>query len=507
MAARRLWLTVVLGLVGGFVPFLSAHAADQPAASTRPADFQILAVTPDRQGNGYRMVPVGETRIDSAAYQDVVKLLPTGFLGFGYSTPDYDERAELAQCKAACAANAKCGNFTYVRPGKNRPVGVCHLRRAVDVAQPTVVQATPIASAPPAVAQATPIAGAPPAVVQSLPVPDPTPAAVQSAPIVDVAQIAKPPLTRIVIGNGDKPGRAEYGPDSAPTAPVIFKFKTPVSGTTVGVRTTDGTGGRTWVFVDAHDAKGRRIKRSRASVAFGDRREIAIAGDEIASIRVHTRSATGVTVDRLDYAQDTPAAATPDAVAEAAIEEDEAVPPAPVPELVAEQFALPPRPQTIAALPADDANASTPEPADAFETAPPTEEATQPSADAPASAMADAAPVKTAAVEADAEQTPATPTRDVTPAFQDLNEEEAVLGAAGVLLFLVGGAGIYRSNYRARTMKRMTTTIVSDGLDRQSIEIDSGDQKDMSLRFAVRAHAGVGARHTMITIVPDGVAA
>src|SRR5690348_7058023 len=106
MAAKRLW-----GLIGSFVcaAFIAvalAHAADE---STPAADFLVLAIKPEGDLKDYRMIPIGEEAIDPVQYRDVVKSMPRSLFG-GVIIRPHDERAELAQCRTACAANAKCGN-------------------------------------------------------------------------------------------------------------------------------------------------------------------------------------------------------------------------------------------------------------------------------------------------------------------------------------------------------------------------------------------------------------
>jgi hypothetical protein len=81
------------------------------------------------------------------------------------------------------------------------------------------------------------------------------------------------------------------------------------------------------------------------------------------------------------------------------------------------------------------------------------------------------------------------------------------LAAAGAVVLGLGGAGLYRQNYRRRQLARLTTRVVSEGLDRHTVSISSEDVADLSLRYHIRMPADVSARTTKITIIPDGVAA
>ena len=58
---------------------------------------------------------------------------------------------------------------------------------------------------------------------------------------------------------------------------------------------------------------------------------------------------------------------------------------------------------------------------------------------------------------------------------------------------------------RLRTLARLTTNILTDGRNRPTVTLTT-EEPEMSLRFAVRAHATVSARQTTIVITPDGAA-
>ena len=130
MAAGRLWLTVAFG-VGGWLAGLAAVQAADERASPPASDFRILAIKPEHKA--YNLIPIGETKIDTAAYRAVVDSLPRGL--FGLYKIRHNMRAEAQQCAAACSATKDCDTYTYVRPDRERRVGVCHLqRRVVDIA-------------------------------------------------------------------------------------------------------------------------------------------------------------------------------------------------------------------------------------------------------------------------------------------------------------------------------------------------------------------------------------
>jgi hypothetical protein len=497
MTGKRPWLlnfVLAVLLLGALAP---VHSEGTSSAGEGATAFQVLAVKPTRKG--YTLVPVGETRFDSNAYAVAVDSLPRSVFG-GVILPDYNERSELAQCKSACAANVRCENFAYVRPSKERPLGVCYLRRVV---------------APPA-AVTTAILPAP-AVPAPAPVPAPT--VVSAEPVVDVAEVPPPVAPKTIrIRNKAKVRHASYPEADAPETPVTFRFDSPVAGVAAAIRARDIAGERVWVTVDALNAKGKRVKRHGAWIADDDRAaKIALTADSetIAAVRITTDAGSTLVVDRLDFertpppiapveapvAEAAPAEAAPAEVAEVADVAEE-VPPPPVPELAEADFehaALPPRAAATAA-PTDITQSETP----ASEIAP-AEEGSVAAAEVPA-VDEGARAASEAPVAQDVSAAPAPSTQGAPNIFGGEHGEMQVLAAAGALVFLFGGAGIYHSSYRARTLKRMSAAVVSDGLDARTITIEA-EQQDMSLRFAVRSSADVGGRHTTITIVPDGAAA
>jgi hypothetical protein len=485
MAGIRRWLSAIV-VAGGLLGAITSAIAQ----SSPEADFQILAVKPERLGKSFRLIPVGESEIDRGAYDAVVGSLPQSMFG-GIVLPDYNESAEQTQCRAACIATKKCSTFVYVRRAKDRPLGLCRLRHAVE---PPAVVAAPL---PPPVAVPAPA----PAVVHE-PVPDAVPDAV-----VDLADVpAKAAPARITIGGKAKTGHASYLEADAPQTPVTFRFDAPVTGVTATIRARDIPKDRAWVVVDALDANGKRVMRTGMWVANNDQPQkvsVKTKAEKIAAVRVLTRGANVLIVDRLDFERTVTATAEPESAPIAAKTEPAVAevidtdPAPPVPEAEEITTALPPR--TVAAeTPAPgeqpvgvaDAPSATPE-----AVAQPEAPVTPPVIAEPAEAGAEA-PAAVVAPRAD----------EPAPAVSLQDEQLPLLAAAGVLAFLVGGVGVYRSNYRARTLKRMSTLLVSDGMDRHTAGVEA-EGPDMSLRFAVRSPAGIGARHTSITIVPDGVAA
>lgn len=134
--AKRLRCGVLVGavvFVAGLLPASGQDAVAPTTDASHLADFSILAVKPEGDEKDYSLVPVGEGKVDVAQLKSVLKSLPDGFLGIQLSERDYDEAAEVAQCQSACNANAECRQFEYVRPTSDRPVGLCRLKRSLQV--------------------------------------------------------------------------------------------------------------------------------------------------------------------------------------------------------------------------------------------------------------------------------------------------------------------------------------------------------------------------------------
>lgn len=488
MAATRLWVLIASAMLAIVAALSLARAAGESAPA---GDFLVLAIKPEGDARDYRMVPVGESSVDPARYRGVVDSLPSSLFG-GVMVRPHDERAELAQCRTACAMNAKCDNFTYVRPGKDRPVGVCHLRRAVEAPAPALVEAPP-----------APVVTMPP-VVES-----PAPA---TEMIVVSPQVRN--TRKLVAIDSTRNGREIYKDPQSPATPVTFKFKMPVSVAKASVKTVGKA--RVWANVEALDAKGRMFKRSGSWIAAdGAPHQLLIRTDSnrINALRITTREEGALIAQGIDFVRAGGETKEPE-IAEAApaadaqpaeTAEDDTQPPA-VPEAVAEAAPLPPRAAATTDVPVDTAA-----PVDI--------------AQAPPGSDIEITPIETTVAElpatrteetaiaipiAPAEPSPAQPAPVAAPEPETLplpGGDIALLAAAGAAVLGLGGAGLYRQNYRRRQLARLTTRVVSEGLDRHTVSISSEDVADLSLRYHIRMPADVSARTTKITIIPDGVAA
>jgi hypothetical protein len=74
--------------------------------------------------------------------------------------------------------------------------------------------------------------------------------------------------------------------------------------------------------------------------------------------------------------------------------------------------------------------------------------------------------------------------------------------ALGAIAVMIGGAAVYRRNYNLRQRARLTTRLVSNGLDRQTVTIEGGEPA-FSLKV-VRVAANANAR---IELIPKGTPA
>ena len=104
---------------------------------------------------------------------------------------------------------------------------------------------------------------------------------------------------------------------------------------------------------------------------------------------------------------------------------------------------------------------------------------------------------------------PATAAAEPTPAAtpQRTRKPLPVWLAVTAIAFMLGGAGLYRHSHRKRVLARVTTRLVSNGLDRHTVAVQSAAQPDIGLRFVVRASAAVGASNTHIDLIPSGALA
>lgn len=148
MAAKRLWYLPIIGIaafVGVVVsPVVRAACGGGGGLNAQEAgllaDFLILAVKPEGDDKDYKLVEIGDTKVDAGLLGMVINTLPLDFLGLGSSDRGYDEAAEIAQCHAACRASAECRDVSYSRPNPNQPVGVCHLKRRIETESFGVMQ-------------------------------------------------------------------------------------------------------------------------------------------------------------------------------------------------------------------------------------------------------------------------------------------------------------------------------------------------------------------------------
>lgn len=153
MAAKRLGYLLCFCL--SLLAVLPARGNENEGTSAPdaelPADVLILAIEPTGEDHGYKLVEIGDTKAETGIWDAVVDALPLGFLGLGPEPSDrpYDETAEIAQCRAACRADTACRDVTYVRPNRERPVGVCRLQRLVETASFGVMDPVPDEEATP----------------------------------------------------------------------------------------------------------------------------------------------------------------------------------------------------------------------------------------------------------------------------------------------------------------------------------------------------------------------
>jgi hypothetical protein len=149
MAAKRICLTAI-ALAAALAGSMARANQDENGTPAREAealaDFLILAVKPEGDENGYSLVEIGDTKVDNALVGLVAKALPGGFLGLKFGGRDYDGEAERAQCRAACRANKDCHDVAYVPPSDDQPVGVCHLKRLIEIAVAADAVMAPVVS-------------------------------------------------------------------------------------------------------------------------------------------------------------------------------------------------------------------------------------------------------------------------------------------------------------------------------------------------------------------------
>jgi hypothetical protein len=470
MAALRLCYMLGIAAFLALIAVVPAYGSDDSdGMSAREAellaDFLILAVKPEGDERDYKLVEIGDTKINAGLLGVVVNTLPLDFLGLGPADRDYDEAAEIAQCRAACRANSECRDFAYSRPTSSQPVGVCRLKRPTSFGVMTPV--------------------------------------VESHDRTDrPTREPAPNDGRLTIDGSDKSGRVTLSGDDVRATPLTLKFPSPASSVTVYIRAANFSEGRTFAAVEALGANGKRLAQNGAWIEAGKfnvNRGVTVAteNDAIATVKVTSRDGATLIIDGIQYARTlitpvtVPEKYTPETKPETKPEPPrEVIPPAPrIGPAVAIFFPMPPR-ATPTAPPMD----ITPPP-EAVETPLITEApVTEPAIEAPATAP-------TPAIEAP----PATGIA-ATPAPARKRGLPLWL-ALGAIAAMLAGAGIYHRNHRARMLKRLSTRLVSDGIAGRTITIDLADDANHSLRFVVRAAANINAPATRIELTPRGATA
>jgi len=458
MAALRLWYFLGIAALLALIAVVPAYGDnDSEGMNTRDAemlaDFLILAVKPEGDERDYKLVEIGDTKINAGLLGVVVNTLPLDFLGLRPADRDYNEAAEIAQCRAACRANGECRDFAYVRPTSSQPVGVCHLKRATGfgVMSPVVEG-------------------------HERPTREPTKAD-----------------GKLVIDGGEKSARITLSGDDVRATPLTLNFPKPAASVTVYIRAANFSEGRTFAAVEAFGANGKRIAQNGAWIQAGKynfNRGITIATetDSIATVKIVSRDGPSLIIDGIEYAR---TLISPTPVPETKPETKpepprEIVPPAPrLPPPVAIYFPMPPR---------------------ATPTAPPLDITPSPAASEPP-LVAEAPPLTQPAPEAPA-IVAATPPASNAAAPPPARKRGLPLWLAlGAIALMLTGAGVYTRNHRARIRRRLSTRLVSDGLANRTISIDLADDANHSLRFVVRAAANLNAPATRIELIPKGATA
>jgi len=449
VAFAALGVSAAIACGGGGGSGLKAHEA---ALLT---DFLILAIKPEGDDKDYKLVEVGDTKVDAGLLGVVINTLPLDFLGLGGDARAYDEAAEIAQCRAACTKNSQCRDFTYARPSASQPVGVCHLRTLPAGASFGVM--TPVADA----------------------------GERSERPARETPPIAAAPRNdgdKIVFEDGETAGSVRYGSDDIRTTPVTLKFLAPVSQVKVRIRAGEEATASSWAQLEAFDANGNLVERtgtriSAGEFSFGHGIAVSSGGaDRIVAVKVASRDGTALRLEGIEYLRTLIATAP----LPAPVSPEQIPSPPRLPTLVAEHFPMPPR--TTPNAPPTPITPPLPDPAaPAIETPPVLEAAAPP----PASA-------------------PSTPTAAPPPVAPPRKRQLPVWLAAGAVLFVFGGAGAYWRSHRRRTLNRLTTRLVSNGLERQTVGVEASSAPDIGLRFVVRSAATIGAPGTHIELVPAG---
>jgi hypothetical protein len=436
------------------------------------ADFLILAIKPEGDDKDYKLVEIGDTKVNAGLLGVVINTLPLDFLGLGSSERTYDEAAEISQCRAACRANTECRDFLYVRPTESQPVGVCHLKRATQSASFGVM--TPVVS--------------------------PGEGTIIEPPLREPGATAstQPQSDKVVFDDSEKAGRVSYGGDDVHATPLTLKFLAPVSNLKVFVRAANYSEGRMWANVDAFNAKGKRVGTTGTWISagkfnFNQGLSVATEGDRIAVAKITARNGALI-IDGLEFARTliTPpplVAEAPEMTAPVTPPREDVPRPPRLPPITVEPAPLPPR--VVAEIPTAPPRVITPEPT-----------ATPPSfPETPAIAPE---PVATQPEPLPAEPVVATAPPPVVAPVERPRRGLPVWAVIAAVAFVLGGAATYRHSHRKRVLTRISTRLVSSGLDRHAVSVEGADRPDVSLRFVVRAAATVGAPATRIELIPAG---
>lgn len=450
MAVRRLSL-VVVALLLSVVASFAQSTDEQPRAEL--VDFLIFAIQPAGDDAGYKLVEVGDEKIDDARLGAALKSLPFDF--WGLTGRDRNEAAEFAQCQAACKANTRCRDATYVRPTENRPLGVCHLK-----AMSSFGVMAPVAEAG-----------------------------------VERPE-AKP--SEVAIAGRDASGHMKPDAKGSYPTPMTLRFAAPVATAKVFIRAAETTGQRTWASVEGYDTKGKLVDRAGTWISVGEMNfghAVTLSGetDRYAAIKITSREPGQLIVDGIEFSRTFLAPpAKPEKPAEPAVERNPPQPASPPVEPAEVSAATPPPPQRVEPIPPPPEL----EPSEILPLPlPPRAVAT----DAPRDITIPVSPPGVPVAPAVDAAPPA-----VAPQPAPVRRGLPIWLALGAIAVMLAGALLYARNYNARTRARLTARIVSNGMDRQTVEIEDTGAPDASLHIVVRDRAAIASPSTRIKLVPHG---
>lgn len=456
MAAWRLSL-VVAALFLSVVASSAQSTDEQPRAEL--VDFLIFAIQPAGDDASYKLVEVGDSKVDDARFGAALKSLPFDF--WGLTGRDHNEAAELAQCQAACKANTRCRDVTYVRPTESRPLGVCHLKTMssfgvmAPVAEPGVER------------------------------PD-----------------AKP--SEVAIAGRDASGHLKLDAKDPHPTPVTLRFAAPIAAAKVFIRAAESTGQRTWASVEGFDTKGKLVDRAGTWISVGEMNfghAVTLSGetDRYAVIKITSREPGQLIVDGLEFSRTFLAPpAKPEKPAEPAVERNPPQTASPPVEPAASSAAAPPPPQQSEPTPPPPEL----EPSEILPLPPPPRAV---ATDAPRDITIPVSPPERPA--APAVEAPPAVAPAIAPQPTPVRRGLPIWLALGAIAVMLAGALLYARNYNARTRARLTARIVSNGMDRQTVEIEDTGAPDASLHIVVRDRAAIASPSTRIKLVPHGAPA